>query len=40
LEGELVDAARSDGGAIKTSLVRNDTGAGACEVMLVSDVIF
>jgi hypothetical protein len=40
LEGELVDATRSDGVNLKTSLVRNDTGAGACEVMLVSDVIF
>lgn len=40
LQGELVDATRSDGGTVKTSLVRNDTGAGACEVMLVSDVIF
>jgi hypothetical protein len=39
LEGELVDATRGDGGAIKTSLVRTDTGAGACEVMLVTDVI-
>jgi hypothetical protein len=38
LTGELVDATRSDGGRIRTSLVRNDTGAGACEVMLVSDV--
>jgi hypothetical protein len=40
LQGELVDATRSDGGTLRTSLVRNDTGAGACEVMLVSDVIF
>jgi hypothetical protein len=38
LTGELVDATRSDGGQLKTSLVRNDTGAGACEVMLVTDV--
>jgi hypothetical protein len=38
LQGELVDAARNDGGTLRTSLVRNDTGAGACEVMLVSDV--
>ena len=29
---------RDDGRWIKTSLVRTDTGAGACEVMLVSDV--
>ena len=36
--GELVDGVRDDGRWIKTSLVRNDTGAGACEVLLVSDV--
>jgi hypothetical protein len=39
LRGELVDAVRDDGGSIRTSLVRTDTGAGACEVMLVTDVI-
>jgi len=38
LSGELVDGARDDGRWIRTSMVRNDTGAGACEVMLVSDV--
>lgn len=38
LSGELVDATRNDGRQLKTSLVRNDTGAGACEVMLVTDV--
>lgn len=38
LSGELVDGVRNDGRWIKTSLVRNDTGAGACEVLLVSDV--
>src|SRR6202166_3041587 len=38
LSGELVDGVRDDGRWVKTSLVRNDTGAGACEVMLVSDV--
>jgi hypothetical protein len=38
LEGELVDAVRDDGAWIHTSLVRTDTGAGACEVMLVRDV--
>ncbi|HEY4971161.1 MAG TPA: hypothetical protein VII35_14765, partial [Steroidobacteraceae bacterium] len=38
LSGELVDGVRDDGRWIKTSLVRHDTGAGACEVMLVSDV--
>jgi hypothetical protein len=38
LIGELVDGARDDGARITTSLVRTDTGAGACEVMLVRDV--
>ena len=38
LSGELVDGKRDDGFWIKTSLTRNDTGAGACEVLLVSDV--
>jgi hypothetical protein len=38
LSGELVDGVRSDGRWIKTSMVRTDTGAGACEVMLVTDV--
>ena len=38
LTGELVDGVRDDGVWIRTSLVRNDTGAGACEVMLVNDV--
>jgi hypothetical protein len=38
LSGELVDATRSDGRWIKTSLVRDDTGAGACEVMWVTEV--
>ena len=35
LRGELVDAKRDDGSFINTSLTREDTGAGACEVMLV-----
>ena len=38
LSGELVDGVRDDGMRIRTSLVRNDTGAGACEVLLVRDV--
>jgi hypothetical protein len=38
LTGELVDGVRDDGRWIKTSLVRDDTGAGACEVLLVNDV--
>jgi hypothetical protein len=38
LAGLLVDALRDDGRSIHTSLSRNDTGAGACEVMLVEHV--
>jgi hypothetical protein len=38
LSGELVDAVRNDGRSINTSLTRDDTGAGACEVMWVTDV--
>ena len=38
LTGELVDATREDGMLVRTSLVRNDTGAGSCEVLWVSDV--
>ncbi len=38
LSGALVDARRDDGVSIKTSLTRTDSGAGACEVLLVSDV--
>jgi hypothetical protein len=38
LTGELVDGKRDDGRWINTSLVRDDTGAGACEVLWVTDV--
>ena len=38
LTGTLVDAVRDDGAYIDTSLTRTDTGAGACEVMLVERV--
>jgi hypothetical protein len=38
LTGELVDGVRNDGVWIKTSLVRNDTGAGSCEVLWITDV--
>jgi hypothetical protein len=38
LTGSLVDGRRSDGMSIKTSMTRSDSGAGACEVLLVSDV--
>ena len=39
LSGDLVDGVRDDGMSIRTSMVRNDSGAGACEVFLVSDVV-
>jgi hypothetical protein len=38
LTGLLVNGKRDDGAWINTSMVRTDTGAGACEVMLVQDV--
>jgi hypothetical protein len=38
LTGVLVDATRDDGAWIRTSLTRSDSGAGACEVMLVESV--
>ncbi|HWM70643.1 MAG TPA: hypothetical protein VNO35_29000 [Steroidobacteraceae bacterium] len=38
LTGTLVDANRDDGAWVRTSLTRNDTGAGACEVLLVDGV--
>ncbi|MGA2708396.1 MAG: hypothetical protein ACLQJ0_17920 [Steroidobacteraceae bacterium] len=38
LSGDLVDGTRDDGRWIKTSLVRDDTGPGACEVLLVRKV--
>jgi hypothetical protein len=38
LSGDLVDGTREDGRWIKSSLVRNDTGPGACEVLLVRSV--
>jgi hypothetical protein len=34
----LVDGKRDDGAWIKSSMVRTDTGAGACEVLLVQDL--
>ena len=39
LAGELVDGRRDDGAWLNTSLSRTDTGAGACEVLLVHDVV-
>jgi hypothetical protein len=38
LSGLLVDGKRDDGAWIKSSMVRTDTGAGACEVLLVQDL--
>jgi hypothetical protein len=38
LSGELVDGVRDDGRYIRTSLVRTDTGPGACEVLWVTDL--
>ena len=38
LTGLLVDGARDDGVTIRTSLTRTDSGAGACEFMLVQNV--
>ena len=38
LTGELVDGQRDDGAWIHTSLTRSDSGAGACEVLLVASV--
>lgn len=38
LRGLLVDGLREDGAGVRTSLSRTDTGAGACEIMLVQEV--
>lgn len=38
LTGLLVDGARDDGMTVRTSLTRTDSGAGACEFMLVQQV--
>ena len=38
LTGLLVDGVRNDGASVRTSLTRSDSGAGACEVMLVERV--
>lgn len=38
LTGLLVDGLSSDGRIMHTSMTRTDTGAGACEVMLVQEV--
>ena len=38
LRGELVDGVRDDGAYVRTSLTRADSGAGACEILLVESV--
>jgi hypothetical protein len=38
LGGRLVDVAGPDGGGARTSLRRDDTGAGACEIILVDSL--
>ncbi len=38
LEGFLVDASRPGGWHRKTSMTRNDTGTGACELIYVESV--
>jgi hypothetical protein len=38
LRGDLVDGKRDDGAWLQTSMTRADSGAGACEVMLVDSV--
>lgn len=38
LQGFLVDLTSPEGGVIRSSRTRNDTGAGACEVFLVTGV--
>lgn len=40
ISAQLVDVASSDGWQWHTSLTRDDTGAGACEVLLVQDLVF
>jgi hypothetical protein len=39
LEGELVDVTRSNGWRMNTSLSRDDSGGGACEVIYVRSVV-
>jgi hypothetical protein len=38
LSGLLVDGVRDDGAKVRTSLTRRDSGAGACEVLLVQQI--
>lgn len=38
LKGLLVDGVRDDGATVRTSLTRSDSGAGACEFLLVQQI--
>ena len=38
LSGSLVDGVRDDGAFVHTSMTRSDSGAGACEIVLVREV--
>lgn len=40
LHGQLVDGVRDDGASVHTSLTRTDSGAGACEIMLVESLYY
>ncbi len=39
LEGQLIEARRSDGGVWRSSLTRDDSGGGACEVVYVRSLV-
>ena len=39
IKGQLVEAKASDGWHWKSSLTRNDTGAGACELVYVKEIL-
>ena len=39
IEGELVDAKSNGGWVLKTSLTRDDSGAGACEIVYVKSAV-
>lgn len=39
IEGELVDVAGPDGGSARTSLRRDDTGVGACEIIFADSFV-
>jgi hypothetical protein len=39
LRGLLVDGKRNDGMIFRTSLTRQDSGEGACEVLYVEDIM-